>query len=86
MRQAHSNHDDTPQCHDNGNEDRRAQALEEDVGQRLEEGIGDEEDGQAGIVLAAGQVEGFLEAVEAGVADVGAVEEGDEIEETEPGD
>ena len=31
-------------------------------------------------------MEGFLEAIEAGVANVGTVEEGDEVEEAEPGD
>ena len=86
MGQAHGHHDRAPQHHDDGDEDRRAQALEQDVRQGLEERVGDEEDGQAGIVLAARDVEGVGQAVEFGIADVGAVEEGDEVEEAEPGD
>jgi len=36
--------------------------------------------------LAAGDVEALLEAIKPGIADVGTIKEGDEIEETEPGD
>ena len=86
MGQAHGRHDSAPQQHDDWDEDRRAQALEQDVRQGLEERVGDEEDGQAGIILAARDVEGVGQAVEFGIADVGAVEEGDEVEEAEPGD
>ena len=86
MRQTHGDHTNAPEDHDDGDENARTEALEQDVGQRFEEGVGDEEDGQASVVLAAGDVEAFLEAIELGVADIGAVEEGDEVEEAEPGD
>ena len=84
--EAHGHHGDAPDGHDDGDEDAGSEAFEQDVGERFEQGVGDEEDAEAGVVLAAGHVEGFLEAVEFGVADVGAVEEGDEVEEAEPGD
>ena len=86
MGQAHGCHDGPPQQHDDGDEDRRAQALEQDVRQGFEERVGDEEDGEAGIVLPPRDVQGVGQAVELGIADVGAVEEGDEVEEAEPGD
>ena len=86
MRQPHRHHHNPPEHHDRGDEDGRPEPLEEDVGQRLEERVGDEEDGQAGVVLPACDVQRFLEAVEFGVADVGPVEKGDEVEEAEPGD
>ena len=83
--EAHGDHDDAPEEHDDRDEDGRAQALKEDIGQRLEEGVGDEEDGEAGIVLAAGNVKGFIEVVELRVADVGPIEEGNEVQEAKPG-
>ena len=86
MRQPHTGHADPPQDHNDRDENARSQPFKQNVGQRLEAGVGDEEDGETGIVLAAGDVETLLEAVKLGVADVGAVEEGDEIEETKPGD
>ena len=86
MRQAHANHTDAPKNHNNWDENARSQALEQDVRQRLKAGVGDEKDGEAGIVLAARDVEALLEAVEFCVANVGAVEEGDEVEEAEPRD
>lgn len=81
MGQTHRDHDDTPDGHYCGNENRGSEALEQDVGQGLEESVGDEEDGQTGIILTTGDFQGLLQAVELGVADVGAVEEGDEVQE-----
>ena len=86
MSQPHRHHDDPPQEHDDGDEDGRPQALEQDIGQGFEERVGDEEDGQAGVVLPSRDVQRVGQAVELSVADVGAVEEGDEVEEAEPGD
>lgn len=86
MRETHRNHDNTPNRHDSRDENTRSQTLEQDIGQRFEERIRDEEDGQTGVVLAAGDVKRCLQTVEFRIADVGAVEEGDEVEETEPGD
>ena len=86
MRQAHRHHHNPPKHHDDGDENAGAQALEQDVGEGFEASVGDKEDGETGVVLAGGDVETLLETIEFGVADVGAVEEGDEVEETEPGD
>jgi len=86
VRQAHGGHDDAPDDHDGGDEDGGPETLQGDVGGRLEDGVGDEEDGQGGIVLAARDVQRLLQAVQPGVADVGPIEEGHEIQQTEPGD
>ena len=86
VRQTHGDHCDAPDDHDARNEDARSKALQEDVGEGFEEGIGDEEDGEAGIVLTAGDVETFLEAIQLRVADIGSIEKGDEIEQAEPRD
>ena len=86
MCQTHGDHCDAPNHHDARNEDARSKALQEDVGEGFEEGIGDEEDGEAGIVLTTGDVETFLEAIQLRVADIGAIEEGDEVEQAEPRD
>lgn len=76
-------HADTPSDHDDGQEDTRAQPLEQDIGQGFETGVRDEEDGQTGIVLAVRHVEISLQAVDFGIADVCAVEEGDQVQETQ---
>ena len=86
MGQAHTYHANSPQYHDDGYKDAGSQAFEEDVGDGLEEGVGDEEDGETGIVLAASDMKTCSEAVKFGVADICTVKEGDEVEETEPGD
>jgi len=86
VRQTHGDHDDAPNDHDGGDEDGGPEALQGDVGGRLEDGVGDEEDGQGGVVLAAGDVQGLLQAVQPGVADVGPIEKGHEVQQTEPGD
>lgn len=78
-----TNHDNTPKRHDNGEEDTRTHSLEQDVGEGFESGVGHEEDGQTGVVLAARHVQVGLKAVDLGIADVGAVEEGYEVEEAE---
>lgn len=80
MRQAHGDHANPPQNHDGGNEHRGTQPFQQDVSKRLEERVGDEEDRQTGVVLAICDFEGFLQALESRVADVGTVEERDEVE------
>lgn len=47
----HEGHDDAPHEYDAGEEDARGHALEESVGDRLEQGIADEEDGQGEVVV-----------------------------------
>ena len=70
MRQAHGRHHDAPYDHDGGQEDTGPQALEEYIGQRLETGVGDEEDGEAGVVATRSEVEIVGQAVEFSVANV----------------
>ena len=86
VHQPHCHHDDPPQDHDQRDEDARPQALQQDVGQRFSEGVGDEEDGEGSVILAAGHFQVLLQAIEPGVSDVGSVEETDEVEEAEPWD
>ncbi len=86
MDQAHGHHDDAPHGHNQGNEDARSQALEEDVREGFGQGVRDEEDGEGGVVLAVCHVEILLQAIQFRIPDVGSVEETDEVEETEPRD
>lgn len=51
MYQAHSHHDDPPQDHGDSEKPLGAEDLEHDIGGRLEEGVGDEEERESGIVL-----------------------------------
>lgn len=67
--------------HGNGYEVGRAQSLEQDVGYRLEDGVRHEEDGQRGIVAGRREAQVRAQAGELCVADVGTVEEGEQVEE-----
>jgi len=78
VHQAHACHAYTPPHHDDGQKDAWAQFLEQNVGQRLEDGIADEEDCERGRVLAVGEAEVSLQAIYFCVADVCAVKEGDD--------
>lgn len=86
MHQAHGRHDNAPKHHNRRNEHRRLQALEQDVGEGFKAGVRDEEERESGVVLATAHVEVVDEAVDFGVADVSSIEEGDEVEEGQPGD
>ena len=69
--------------HDDWDKNRRTKSLEQDVGDRLEHSVRDEEDGQSRIVLRGTEVQGFLQAGDLGVADVGSVKKGKQIQEAE---
>lgn len=69
--------------HGDRDEVRGAQSLEQDVGYRLEDGVRHEEDGQGGIVAGRREAEVRAQAGELCVADVGAVQEGEQVEEAE---
>ncbi len=84
MHETHRHHADAPHQHDGRDEDGRAKTLEEDLGERLKERVGDEEDCQRNVVLGVGHLEVLLQALDLGIANVGAVEEGNEVEEAEP--
>ena len=83
---AHEGHDSAPSNHDGGQPDGRAEAFEEEVGRHLEDAVGEEEDGEGPVVLGAGHVEVFLQTFDLCVADVAAIEKGEEVEEGEHGD
>ena len=51
MHQAHCYHDNAPQDHGDSEKPLGAEDLEHDIGGRLEEGVGDEEERERGIVL-----------------------------------
>lgn len=86
MHQAHTCHAQAPGDHDGRNENARTQAFEQDVGQGFGEGIGDEEDRQGSVIIPRCHVQVGQQAFQLGVADIGPVQEADEIEETQPGD
>ena len=99
MAESHERHAKPPENHNSREEDAGLETFEKDVGERLKAGIGDEEYAQRSIILAIGQVKILLEAVDFGVTlvwsvnigeerqiaayNVGSVEEGHEVEETE---
>jgi len=80
-----AHHSDTPGYHDSGYEYTGSEALEEDVGERLEAGVGDEEDGQGSVVLTVGHSEIGLKTIYLRITNVGTVEEGAQVEEAELG-
>ena len=81
-----------PQCwesidgnylHNDRNKDRRSDALEQHIGKWLKHCVRDKEDGECGIVLSHGQTKVLAQPRNFGVSDVGAVEEGEKVEEAE---
>lgn len=75
----------TPGCNKRSQVEGRAQSLHEDVHGNIQNNVGDEEDEQGDIVIAAGHVEVGLESLNSRIADVGAVEEGNDQEQAEHG-
>ena len=70
--------------HDYRDKHRGPQPLQQDVGQRLEYRVRYEEDGERRVVFPRAHVmQTLLQTVDFRVADVGAVEEGEEVEDTE---
>lgn len=69
--------------HDGRNKDGWAEAFQKDVGEWLEDGIGDEEDGEGGVELRDGKAEIFGQAGDLCVTNVCAVQEGEQVENTE---
>ena len=66
--------------HDHGNEDGGASPLEQNVCQRLEDGVGHKEDAERGEVGRRAQLELGLQASNAGITDIRTVQEGQEVE------
>lgn len=69
-----------------GEPDARGQLLEEDVGGDLEEDVGDEEDGQDRVELGALELQVVDEVEGFGVADIDAVEKGEQVQDADEGD
>lgn len=84
MYQSHAGHAEAPGNHDGGYEDTRTKAFEKNVGDGFCQSIGDEENGESGIVLAGGDVQALLQAVQFCIPNVCSIEEADQVEKTEP--
>jgi hypothetical protein len=69
--------------HEDRYEDGRLQLLEKDVCQWLTHGVRDKEDGQCCVELGRSKTEVGREASDLGVADVGSVEKGEEVEDAQ---
>lgn len=63
----------------------RLQLLEEYIARRFENGVADKEDRKRQIVLTRSNANILVQTHYAGIADVRAIQEGDEIQETQPG-
>ena len=66
--------------HDDGDKDGRAPSLEHDVGQGLKDGIGHEEQSQSLVVLGHSYFESVTQAGDVGIADIGSIQEGQQIQ------
>lgn len=84
--QAHGRHNNPPKDHDGGDEDAGLEPFQQDISERLEEGVGYEEDGERGVVVSTSHVQVLLQSVEPCVADIGSIEKTAEVEEAEPRD
>jgi hypothetical protein len=70
--------------HDDGNEDGWAEALQQDIGGRFEDRIRHEEERERSIVLAgANIIQTLLQPIDLGIANVGTIEKGEKVEDTE---
>ena len=82
MDQTHSGHAYPPKQHNEWYELAGTESLEENIGERLGKRVGNEEEGEGGIVLTSSDVQAFLKTVKSRISDIGSVEETDEVEKT----
>lgn len=68
-----------PRHRDCWDEDARTKPLEQRIGQRFEDGVDQEEDGEPNVVLVVAHVQIFLETLDLGIADVCSVNEGCQV-------
>ena len=61
----------------------RLQSFQDDIGRDLEDDVWHEKDGQSGVVLGAGQIEVLLQLKNHGIGNVGAIEEGQKVEDAQ---
>jgi hypothetical protein len=66
--------------HDDGDEQRRTHALEQDIGERLKDRIRDEEHRERGIIISTTQKEILGECIDLGVTNIGTVQERQQVE------
>jgi len=69
--------------HNCGDKARRPVPFKQNIGEGLEDGIGDKEDGKASVVLLRADVHSFCEAGNLCISDVGSVKEGQEVKKAE---
>lgn len=69
--------------HNGWNKDRGSDALEQHVGDWLKHRVGDKEYGERGIVLSHGETKLLAQSCNFGIPDVGAVKEGEQVQEAE---
>lgn len=72
--------------HDHGKKDTGPHLLQQHVGQWLEDGVADEEDGKSGIVLTVGHMQILLKTVDFRISDVCSIQERDQVKERQPWD
>lgn len=84
--ETHDGHDGTPGDDDGGEKDTGRVAFEKNVGDGLGTCVRDEEDGQGIVVVASDHADAGLQVGCLCIANVGAVQERQEIQEREPRD
>lgn len=82
----HQGHDDTPDEDDGGEEDARRPPLDSNVGEGLETGVRDEENGEGNVVVVALHFQGRLHLGNTSITDVCSVQERQEVQERQPWD
>ena len=76
---AHERHDETPGHHDGGQPQTWSELLENQVAGDFEGSIGEEEDGQAPVVLGARNVQILGETFDFRIANVSTIQEGEQV-------
>lgn len=84
--ETHTSHNATPGDHDNGKPHGRTPGLHDHVGRDLAEDVEHKEDGEADGVVGGSEVDVHGETEKVGIANVGTVKEGEQIEKGEPRD
>lgn len=77
----HESHDDTPGENNAGEKDTGRPFLDGNVGERLETGIRNEEDGQSVLIITITHVEISLHVSNTSISNVGTVQEGEQIQQ-----
>ena len=73
MHKTHASHADTPECHDDRQEDTRPETLEQDVCQWFEACVRNEEEGKRSTVFASAHIQILEESFELSIADIRSI-------------